>query len=429
MNSHHEIPSISRLAGPALISTELKKKLTTDLENSLQGWWPEDLNEYLMNSYRVDVRARYAGRELANPFGKGSGQLTMTPHQISEAADAGLGFAILKTVIAQDQSGQQSMSAWAIPEARMVVEPIHAVTSGRQGWTVTWKGRGWSRSCDDYRELFSVSLKIAEKSDLYIAPSVKFHLPGDLEGIWKTSEYEYVLGKLNGIWQSSSYAGQPMPIEKDFSPTLAGDDRSRHEEVIIRWLNEILPIMRKCSPSPLKIGMKLMNALGPIAFQERLLRHTLELNQSADFLVYGNRLFDPGRIFEDHCGVAYGGPDLSDRNIYVLEQCQNAIRKSKIEVSGTGDIGSGRTAVEYGMRGATSVQLHTYFQIPENDKTGSGVKRLRRKMARLIFDPATGLVAWLLHARFNWNMINKNEMTCWLDLGQLKLDQLQSAGN
>ena len=39
----------------------------------------------------------------------------------------------------------------------------------------------------------------------------------------------------------------------------------------------------------------------------------------SDFLIFANRLFDPARSFEGKTGVAYGGPDLSDRNLAVLE--------------------------------------------------------------------------------------------------------------
>lgn len=421
MHTQHEIPSVYRLSGPALIPEELKKRLEADLNKSHQGWWPEDLGEYLIDQFQIDIRARYAGQSIKNPFGKGSGQLTMTPHQISDAAEAGLGFAVLKTVIAQDKAGHQSMSEWALAEARMVVEHIQGRNSGRDGWTVTWKGRGWSRSFDDYLALFRDSLSITNETGICIAPSVKFHLPGDLSEEWRISEYEYVLDKLTEVWRKSGKKNQPMPIEKDFSPTLASDDRSRHEAVVLRWINEILPIMRHSAPFQLIIGLKLMNAIGPISFQENLLKMTLEMEKSADFLIYANRLFDSEKIFEGHRGVAYGGPDLSDRNIAILDLCQNEINRSGMEISGTGDVDSGRSAVEYALRGCQSVQIHTYFQTPEHGNTGGSGKRLRRKLARLFFDPEEGLVAWLIHARVNWALVDENGITRWLDLPKKRL--------
>ncbi|MFM7317374.1 MAG: hypothetical protein ACKO5E_10535 [bacterium] len=399
-----------------MIPVELKRQLETDLTSSYQGWWPVDLGEYLLNQFQIDIRARYAGQPIKNPFGKGSGQLTMTPHQIAEAADAGLGFAVLKTVIAQDSAGHQSMSDWALAEARMIVEPVQGKHSKRDGWTVTWKGRGWSRSFEDYLALFRDSLSISNETGIFIAPSVKFHLPGNLSEEWRISEYEYVLYKLSEVWQKSGKSNQPMPIEKDFSPTLAGDDRSRLETVIVRWINEILPVIRQSVPFHLTIGLKLMNTLGTVSFQKELLRVTLEIQKPADFLIYANRLFDVEKTFEGHCGVAYGGPDLSDRNIAILELCKNEIIRSGMEISGTGDVDSGRAAVEYALRGCQSVQLHTYFQTPEFEKTGGSGKRLRRKLAKLIFDPEVGLVAWLIHARIHWGLIDENGISRWLDL-------------
>ena len=44
------------------------------------------------------------------------------------------------------------MAAWAIHETRMRVERRRSA-SGREGWTVTWKGRGWDRSFEDYLAL------------------------------------------------------------------------------------------------------------------------------------------------------------------------------------------------------------------------------------------------------------------------------------
>jgi dihydroorotate dehydrogenase len=424
MTSSHEIPVVKRLSGPACIRTDLANGINQDFHRSLHGWWPEDLATYLLEQYKVDIRARYAGRPIDNPFGKGSGQLSMTTRQIAEAAEAGLGFVVLKTVIAQDESGHQSMAAWAIPEARMVVEPIHGSHSGREGWTVTWKGRGWSRSFTDYLDLFKESLEIAKETGMVVAPSVKFHLPAGLDEPWRLSEYEYVLKHLAKIWQEAGFSGHPMPIEKDFSPTLAGDDRARQQAVILRWLEEIVQVLRKSSSIPITIGLKIMNSLGPISFQQDLFKLALNLNSPADYFIYANRLFDAERIFEGHRGVAFGGPDLSDRNLYVMDQCCTEIKQAAIEISGTGDVDSGRSAVEYALRGCQSVQLHTFFQTPEMESAGSGVKRLRRKLAKLVFDPADGLVAWLLHARSHWGLIDADGVSKWIELPAIKTDQL-----
>ena len=102
---------------------------------------------------------------IRNPWGKASGQLSLNESQIEEAAEAGLGLVVLKTVIAQDAAGTQSMSAWAIKESRMVAEPINSPATGAKGWTVTWKGRGWWQSFDDYLELVRAACEIGRRSD------------------------------------------------------------------------------------------------------------------------------------------------------------------------------------------------------------------------------------------------------------------------
>ena len=90
---------------------------------------PCDLDAYLLEEYGVEMTARYAGCEIANPWGKASGQLSMTARQVEEDVQAGLGFIVLKTVIARDEDGSQSMQAWAVRESRMQAERI----TGRSG--------------------------------------------------------------------------------------------------------------------------------------------------------------------------------------------------------------------------------------------------------------------------------------------------------
>src|SRR5438045_3365338 len=113
-----------------------------------------------------------------------------------------------------------------------------------------------------------------------------------------------------------------MPIEKDFSPTLAGSDRATQAEIIIQWLIRVTGLIRKAaSPSSITIGLKLFNAILDDAFQLEMLRVINEQcsgEDAPDFLVYANRLFDSQREFDGVRGIAYGGPDLSARNLAVL---------------------------------------------------------------------------------------------------------------
>ncbi len=140
----------------------------------------------------------------------------------------GLGFVILKTVIAQDETGTQSMRAWSVPEARMIVEPITG-KSGETGWTVSWKGRGWSQSFEEYLNLIQKAQRSPRRAGTLIVPSCKFHLPTVQEPAWKTAEYEYTVPQLFAAWSDLPKTHPPMPLEKDFSPTLAGSDRASEQ--------------------------------------------------------------------------------------------------------------------------------------------------------------------------------------------------------
>src|SRR6266568_2556481 len=124
----------------------------SDARFAMRAQLPRDFDGHVRETYRIDLSAHYLGETLPHPIGKGSGQLSLNAKQLEEDAEAGLAFTILKTVIAQDEAGDQSMAAWAIHETKMKVERRRAA-SGADGWTVTWKGRGWDRSFGDYLAL------------------------------------------------------------------------------------------------------------------------------------------------------------------------------------------------------------------------------------------------------------------------------------
>src|SRR5438552_18216139 len=106
------------------IPAALRQQLTEDFDRLARAGLPRPLEPFLLERYQLDVRSTYAGLPIRNPWGKASGQLSMNLHQVEEDATAGLGFVLLKTVIAEDAAGGRTMAAWAVPEARMVVEPI-----------------------------------------------------------------------------------------------------------------------------------------------------------------------------------------------------------------------------------------------------------------------------------------------------------------
>ena len=340
---------------------------------------PRDFPAHVRETYRIDLTGHYLGERLPHPVGKGSGQLSLNAKQLEEDAEAGLAFAILKTVIAQDEAGAQSMAAWAIHETKMKVERRPA-TTGAEGWTVTWKGRGWDRSFAEYLGLVRTGRELTRAGRLLVVPSVKYHLPR-LDEPFRDGEYGFTTTALATAWGEP-----PLLLEKDFSPTLAGDALADDRAQVLRWLREVPGRVR--AHAPVRLAMKLMNARFDDDFQLEMLRAA----SGADALVVFNRLFDGTQ------GVAYGGWDLSDRNLRVLDRYRPlpSPTASYRPLSGTGNIHSGRLIIDYARRGCTSVQLHTFFQLPLSEYPATHGSRTQRALHKLIFDPSDGLIAGLL---------------------------------
>ncbi|HKS95297.1 MAG TPA: hypothetical protein VJV74_04090 [Terriglobia bacterium] len=406
------LPPKIRLRGTPRVAEPAARQLRADFERFRAGL-PKPLEPYILSTYGIDLASEYGGRRIQNPFGKASGQLSLAAHQVERDAQAGLGFVVLKTVIAQNVLGEQTMAAWAIPETRMLVERIQGRSSGC-GWTVTWKGRGWFDSFDAYLKLFDAALAIGRQSGLVVAPSVKYHLPTPAEDCWKEDEYVFTTQALAEIWRRY-HKESVMPLEKDFSPTLAGSERATQQAKILEWLLMVPRLIHRAVPGQVCVGLKIFNAMFEDDFQLRMLGAVEETRggeDRADFMVYANRLFDPAKTFEEKRGVAYGGPDLSDRNLAILERFLGATQRTgartgpgMLPLSATGDIHSGRTAVEYLLRGASSFQMHTIFQLPDSEFTMQVGNRTEKAMHYLIFHPQDGFLAWLLdlRARCGWD--------------------------
>jgi dihydroorotate dehydrogenase len=350
---------------------------------------PRDFPGHVRDVYHVDLTARYLGCTLAHPIGKGSGQLSLNVGQLEDDAAAGLAFVVLKTVIAQDEAGTRSMAAWAIHETRMTVER-RAAADGREGWTVSWKGRGWDRSLEEYLGLERTGRDIATATGMLVVPSVKYHLPR-LGEAFRTEEYDYTTRRLAEAWGEP-----PLLLEIDFSPTLAGDALADDRAQILRWLREVPGRVRAASPVPVRLAVKLMNARFDDAFQFAM----MDACRNADALVCFNRLFDAEK------GIAYGGWDLSDRNLRVLgtpgsrpgsgSPLTPRASAGQAGLTGTGNICSGRMVLEYARRGCESVQLHTFLQLPLSEYPATEGSRTRRALHALMFDPRDGVIAGML---------------------------------
>jgi len=367
-----------------------RDSLTKDFERFKRAL-PRDFPAHVRDTYRINLAARYLGEPIPHPVGKGSGQLSLNSGQLETDAEAGLAFAVLKTVIAQDSAGDQSMAAWAIHETKMKVERRGG------GWTVTWKGRGWDRSFDEYLALARAAWDFTRAGLLLTVPSVKYHLPR-LNEPFREAEYAFTTHAL-------AYAcGQtPLLLEKDFSPTLAGDSLADEKQQILRWLREV-PVKIKAHAN-VRLAMKLMNARFDDDFQLEM----VEAASQADALVVFNRLFD------STAGVAYGGPELSDRNLRVLTRLIPG-GPGGPELSGSGNVSSGRMVVEYALRGCSSVQLHTFFQLPLEEYPATDGSRTQRALHALMFDPRDGLIAVLLEREAGGALERRGGELHFLDL-------------
>jgi hypothetical protein len=376
----------------------VRARLAADFERFRRGL-PRDFPAHVREVYRIDLTARHLGYPLPHPIGKGSGQLSLNADQLEADRDAGVAFVVLKTVIAQTAAGERSMGAWAVHETRMTIERRRS--GARAGWTVTWKGRGWDRSMEDYLALLRAArdLTRAGARGMLALPSVKYHLPR-LGEPFSEEEYTYTTAELARAWGSGE-----LPVEKDFSPTLAGDPLADERAQILRWIAEVPGRVRRAAQHGARVQLKLMNARFDDDFQVEMLAAA----RDADGVTVFNRLFDADR------GVAYGGWELSDRNLRVLDlaRARGALRTG---LSGTGNICSGRVLLDYARRGCESVQLHTFFQLPLGEYPASVGSRSQRALHALVFHPVDGLVAAMLELEAQGALHRRSGELHFLDL-------------
>jgi hypothetical protein len=261
----------------------------------------------------------------------------------------------------------------------MTVEPVLSA-AGKRGWTVTWKGRGWDRSFDEYLGLVRAGRDLTRSGRLLVVPSVKYPL-STVEEPFRDTEYSYTTGALLEAWGEG-----PLLLEKDFSPTLAGDPLAGEQDRILRWIREVPGQIAAGAGGAVRLALKLMNSRFEDDFQLRMLE--IAAGSGAAAAVVFNRLFGREK------GVAYGGWDLSDRNLRVLRAARS--RGISFPLSGTGNICTGTVLLDYARRGCSSVQLHTFFQLPLGEYPATAGNRTSRALHALVFHPSHGLIAGLL---------------------------------
>ena len=181
-------------------------------------------------SYGLDMTASYAGIPLRNPVGQGVGPALAEPSLGRGSGRRRPGLVVLKTVIAQDARARSAMSAWAIKESQMAVEPIKAPSpetkAGRSPGTA---GAGGSRSKTTWISFAprarSARERQAPRRSIDQIPPARAR--GDGLAHRRIPRHDSRDPRC-----LSTRAGQlPMPLEKDFSPTLAGSDRAASRRI------------------------------------------------------------------------------------------------------------------------------------------------------------------------------------------------------
>ncbi|WP_213618865.1 hypothetical protein [Paenibacillus sp. J22TS3] len=392
------------LPAEPLIGRQAVSRIEADYDRFREGM-PDQIEQYILEKYGVDVSSRYGTTRIKNPFGKASGQLSVNLEQVKADARAGLGFVVLKTVIAENEEGQRSMKEWAVKETRMVVNQITGKETGELGWNVTWRGRGWYGTLSAYLDFFRSALAVGRTHGMVVVPSCKYHLPCREEAGYALDEYRHTTRMLLQVWNEQSGAG-PLQMEKDFSPTVAGSGLAKQQNTVLEWLRQVPYLIKTAAgDADLQLGIKLMNTMFDDRFQLESIRTLLEEGSvRPDYVIYANRLYDSRLKFLGKEGAAYGGPDLSTRNLRILSRLRKMEVLGKLKqpvppLSGTGNIHSGKMAVEYGLRGAESLQMHTIFQRPNSAfgmRTGS---KTERALHELYFHPKDGLITWMLHVK------------------------------
>ncbi len=348
------------------------------------------ISDYVLDKYGVDLTARYASIEIPHPFGKGAGQLSMhEKHVLSDRTNA-LAYTVLKSAVGVTSGGEVGIDDWQKSSPKMVLETRRAC-DGRDGWTVTWKGRGWVKGIDAYIELYRISLE--QNPGYPVIPSMMVAV-ADPE--LAKEQGKYCIGRLSDVFRTSG-SSKKFLIEIDISPTLSLLPGSEDDETFSGWVRNSVAAFRDGLAGRGQSIVKIPNAGRGAGYQLDLVKAALdEGGNSIAAMIVGNRLFDRTGEFEGQKGIAYGGWDLSNINLETLSLFDE--KGIHVDLIGTGNICSGRMMAEYAIRGCDSGQLHTFFQLPPKACRASGGNggRVWRALRELLFHPDDGLIATLL---------------------------------
>ena len=295
--------------------------------------------------------------------------------------------------------------------------------TGEDGWTVTWNGRGWWQTFEEYLELVRAACAIGLRhARCWSCPrsSITSPQPGETPGAPRNTTTRPAPSSTP---TSAGSAPCRCRWKRTSPPPWPARTAPPQRLNILEWLRRVPGLIRAAAPGRRSsVGLKLFNSLDDDAFQLADARRSRPHPAPPDFLVYANRLFDPDRVFEGQRGVAYGGPDLSDRNLRMLSALQarpgHAVPSPGCRSSSraTGDISSGRIAVEYALRGCTSFQIHTLFQLPASEYAMRRGHEGRASTAPALFRPSRRLHRLGVHAAKRLGLAHGDCPVRFLDL-------------
>ncbi len=405
-------PEILEFLSEIDLDAKILSELQDDLENS-EPCSASELNQRIRERFGVDLSGSYAGISLEHPFGKAAGQLSMTPGHVSSDRKNGLSFTVLKSAVGVTEGGEIGIGDWEKAAPKMVLEKRTAM-DGRDGWTVTWKGRGWIKGFDAYVDFYRDSL---EQNPGYPAiPSLMVDITDPARADEQAS---YCIGRLIDVHKAIS-SDQEFLIEMDVSPTTTLLPGSETADVFAEWMRNSTASFNNALAGYGKFIVKIPNTGRGVDFQMSLVRSSIEKgSDKLAGLLIGNRLFDKEAVFEGQIGIAYGGWDLSNANLETLDRM--IAEGIKIPLIGTGNICSGKMMAEYAIRGCLSGEMHTFFQLPPTAyraPKGSG-GRTSRALRELIYHPDDGLVAVLLRLEKSGKIIRSQDILRFTDLPEI----------
>ena len=86
-------------------------------------------------------------------------------------------------------------------------------------------------------------------------------------------------------------------------------------------------------------------------------------------------------------------------------------------------------ALEYALRGCTSFQIHTLFQLPAEEFAMRRGSKVQRAIHRLYFDPAEGFIVWASHVARRLDLLGTDGSIRFLDLARPGASSCLGAGD